>query len=144
MKNQKTSGLTDKQERFCREYVRFFNGTQAAIDAGYSKKTAYSIANENLNKPEIQKFIQELQAPKNEELGISANYITENIKNIGERCMQAQPVLDKDGNETGEYKFDANAALKAQELLGKRIGYFEKDNDQRVPKDTTHRVIFED
>lgn len=144
MKNQNASGLNDKQEKFCREFVVNFNATEAAINAGYSKKTATVQGSQLLTILKVQEFIKSLQTFQAEELEISAKYITENIKNIGERCMQAQPVLDKDGNETGEYEFDANAALKAQELLAKRIGYFEKDNNQRAPKNVTHRVIFED
>ena len=50
--------LTDKQEKFCYEYVLHLNATKAAINAGYSEKTAYSIGNENLKKPEIQARIQ--------------------------------------------------------------------------------------
>ena len=50
--------LTDKQEKFCYEYVFHLNATKAAINAGYSEKTAYSIGNENLKKPEIQARIQ--------------------------------------------------------------------------------------
>lgn len=38
--------LTPKQERFCQEYVvNCMNGTEAAIKAGYSAKTAQVIAN---------------------------------------------------------------------------------------------------
>lgn len=121
-----------------------FNATEAAINAGYSKKTATVQGSQLLTILKVQEFIKSLQTFQAEELEISAKYITENIKNIGERCMQAQPVLDKDGNETGEYEFDANAALKAQELLAKRIGYFKKDNEQLAPKNVTHRVIYED
>lgn len=53
--------LTDKQQRFCEEYVIDLNGTQAAIRSGYSSKTARSISNENLTKPDIREYISELQ-----------------------------------------------------------------------------------
>lgn len=46
--------LTRKQAAFVREYLVDLNATQAAIRAGYSKKTAYSIGAENMSKPEIQ------------------------------------------------------------------------------------------
>lgn len=46
--------LTGKQRRFVDEYLKCFNATQAALRAGYSEKTAYSIGHENLNKPEIK------------------------------------------------------------------------------------------
>lgn len=45
--------LTPKQQRFVDEYLIDLNATQAAIRAGYSKKTAYSIACENMTKPDI-------------------------------------------------------------------------------------------
>lgn len=57
--------LTPKQERFVEEYIKTGNATKAALAAGYSKRTAYSIGNENLKKPEILQAIerkQELQA----------------------------------------------------------------------------------
>ncbi len=49
--------LSPKQERFVQEYLVDLNATQAAIRAGYSKKTAASIGEENLRKPGIQNFI---------------------------------------------------------------------------------------
>src|SRR3972149_3261472 len=51
--------LTRKQQRFVEEYTVDFNATQAAMRAGYSARTAYSIGNENLRKPEIADAIQE-------------------------------------------------------------------------------------
>ncbi|MDY2987563.1 MAG: terminase small subunit, partial [Peptoniphilus sp.] len=45
--------LNKKQKRFVEEYLIDLNATQAAIRAGYSPSTAYSIGNENLRKPEI-------------------------------------------------------------------------------------------
>lgn len=52
-------GLTGKQRAFIAEYMKDRNGTQAAIRAGYSAKTAGSIAHENLTKPEIRRAIDE-------------------------------------------------------------------------------------
>lgn len=49
--------MTDKQQFFCEEYLKDFNATQAAIRAGYSTQSAYSIGHENLKKPEIQDYI---------------------------------------------------------------------------------------
>lgn len=50
--------LTDKQQIFVNEYLIDLNATKAAVRAGYSEKTAYSIGSENLRKPEIQKAIE--------------------------------------------------------------------------------------
>ncbi len=49
--------LNAKQTRFCEEYIKCLNATEAAKRAGYSKATAYSIGWENLRKPEIRAFI---------------------------------------------------------------------------------------
>ena len=46
--------LTARQERFIEAYLVCCNGTQAAIGAGYSSKTARAIACENLRKPQIK------------------------------------------------------------------------------------------
>jgi phage terminase small subunit len=54
----KKEELTPKQLLFCKEYIINFNGTQSAIKAGYSKKTANRIASENLSKPLIQEQIK--------------------------------------------------------------------------------------
>lgn len=51
--------LTNKQQRFVSEYLVDFNATQAAIRAGYSKKTASAIGSENLRKPEILEAVKE-------------------------------------------------------------------------------------
>lgn len=64
--------LTDKQNKFCYEYCIDLNATQAAIRAGYSKKTAGFIGSENLKKPYIQKIISEMQAKLEEEARITA------------------------------------------------------------------------
>jgi phage terminase small subunit len=52
--------LSPKQKLFAQNYAKSKNATQAAIDAGYSKKTAKSIGSENLTKPDIQEYLNEL------------------------------------------------------------------------------------
>lgn len=49
--------LNDRQTVFVEEYLKTFNATQAAIAAGYSPRTAYSVGWENLRKPEISSAI---------------------------------------------------------------------------------------
>ncbi|MGB3946677.1 MAG: terminase small subunit [Bacteroidia bacterium] len=70
--------LTNKQKTFCDEYCIDLNATAAAIRAGYSKKTAYSIGSENLRKPEIKDFIKS----KLNERAISAEETTKLIADI--------------------------------------------------------------
>lgn len=53
--------MTEKQEAFCREYLIDYNATQAAIRAGYSEKTARSIANKMLTNADVKKRLSELK-----------------------------------------------------------------------------------
>ncbi|QXL48216.1 terminase small subunit [Lactobacillus johnsonii] len=49
--------LTTKQKVFCDEYIKSGNAKEAAIKAGYSPKTAKSIGQENLTKPDLKAYI---------------------------------------------------------------------------------------
>lgn len=123
--------LTDKVKAFCQEYVVDFNGTRAAIAAGYSKKTAAVIATENLRKPNVQEYLNELKEERAERVEISQDYVLKVIKNTIERCSQAEPVMIRDGRnwvESGEYKFDSTAVLKGAELLGRHLAMFTDRN----------------
>lgn len=126
--------LTPKQQRFVQEYLLDMNATQAAIRAGYSERTAKSIGQENLTKPDIKAAIEQAQQKVSERLGITQDWVLSNLKTVAERCMQASPVLDRKGNpvlvENAEgdivpaFVFNAMGATKATELLGKHIGMF--------------------
>lgn len=54
--------MNDRQKAFCEYYAENPNATDAARRAGYSEKTAYSIGQENLKKPELLAYIRRLQA----------------------------------------------------------------------------------
>lgn len=51
--------MTPKQKKFCEYYLQSGNAADAARKAGYSEKTARSIGNENLTKPDIAQYIAE-------------------------------------------------------------------------------------
>lgn len=136
--------LNDKQEQFCKEYIIDFNGTQAAIRAGYSKKTARSIANELLTKLDIQAYIKELIEKRNERTRITQDDVVRDIIKVKDRCMQAEPVVfmgkqvqDEDGNNL--WKFDSQGANKALDMLMKHTGGYDLDNKQ---KQTETQIIF--
>jgi phage terminase small subunit len=75
--------LTDKQERFCREYVIDLNGTQAAIRAGYSENTANEQAAQLLAKLSIQSRIEELKAEIGKRLEITADMVVAELWALG-------------------------------------------------------------
>jgi phage terminase small subunit len=116
--------LTKKQNAFVKEYLIDLNATQAAIRAGYSEATATEIGYENLTKPHIKVAVEEAMNKRSEKLEITAEYVLSSLKEVADRCMQAVPVLDKEGNNTGEYYFEHSGANKALELLGKHLKLF--------------------
>ena len=69
--------LNERQKAFADYYIQTGNATEAAIKAGYSKKTAYSIGNENLKKPEISAYIGERIAEQGEKRVADANEVIE-------------------------------------------------------------------
>ncbi|HMR18074.1 MAG TPA: terminase small subunit [Sphingobacterium sp.] len=75
--------LTQKQKRFCEEYLIDLNATQAAIRAGYSQKTARAIGQENLTKPDIQVYIAELQQKVSERTNITVDMVVKELARIG-------------------------------------------------------------
>lgn len=116
--------LTEKQKKFCQEYIVDLNATQAAIRAGYSKKSASRIAIELLNKTHVSNYLQGLQKKQEKRTAITADSILTRLNIIADRCMQIEPVLDRSGKKTGVYKFDATGANKSLELLGKHLALF--------------------
>lgn len=75
--------LTPKQQRFVDEYLIDLNATQAAIRAGYSAKTAYSIGQENLNKPEVASAIAFAQKARSQRTGITQDMVLRELAKIG-------------------------------------------------------------
>jgi len=72
--------LTAKQEAFCRYYVaNGFNGTQAAISAGYSESTANEQAAQLLAKLSIQEYIETLKAPLVKKTTITAEKLAQMV-----------------------------------------------------------------
>ena len=135
--------LNEKQKQFCEEYIIDLNGTQAAIRAGYSEKTANRIASELLSKLDIQEYICELKNKRSERVKYSQDELMRDILEVKNRCMQANPVLDKEGNETGIWKFDSNGANKTLDMLAKHVGFYETDNKQKAFNISVNREAVE-
>ena len=74
-----SSFLTVKQHRWIDEYLTDFNGAAAAVRAGYSPKSARSIAHENLTKPDIQAVLQARQAAMAKELQITRQGVIQGL-----------------------------------------------------------------
>ncbi len=118
--------LTAKQKRFCDEYLVDFNATQAAIRAGYSKKTAPVIGAENLKKPNVQTYIDERMAEKESKLVATQDEVLQYLTSVlrGEQKEQTFKLVDVGVQEIAEISTSTKDRLKAAELLGKAYGAF--------------------
>lgn len=117
--------MTEKQKRFCTEYLIDCNATQAAIRAGYSKKTAYSVGQRMLKNVEVKKYIDEqLQKLKNDNIA-DIHEIMEYLTSVMRGEQKEQVALMYYGEQILEEKSASiKERLKAAELLGKRYGLF--------------------
>jgi len=118
------NNLTEKQQRFCQEYLIDLNGTQAAIRAGYSKKTADMQASRMLTKDKIKDYLGGLRADIANSNKITVEKVLAGLQLNIKRAMQEEPVYDQEGNATGEYTYHGSVVNKAYELLGKHLGMF--------------------
>ena len=102
------------------------NGKQAAIRAGYSEKTAYSIAAENLKKPEVKQYLeqqmQQLHSAKVADAQEVMAYLTAVMR--GEQTEEVPLLCGEGCQQLAEKTVGAKERLKAAELIGKRYGMF--------------------
>jgi len=117
-------GLTPKQTMFVREYIKDLNGSQSAIRAGFSEKSSRVTAAKLLTKTNIKAAVQAAMDRRSARLELDANWVLENLRNIHDRCKEPRPILDRQGNPTGRFRFDSAGALRALELIGKHLRMF--------------------
>ena len=146
--------MTDKQARFCEEYMIDLNATQAAIRAGYSPKTAQEQSARLLSNVMVQNRLAQLQAEQSRRTGVSADRVVRELAKIA--FANASDLID---SETASVKLDASRddlaaiqsikvksfgedglehevkladKLRALDLLGKHLGMYkdasEKEN----------------
>lgn len=104
-----TQELTDKQARFCEEYLIDLNATQAAIRAGYSEKTANEQGARLLANVSVQEKIAELKAERSKRTEITQDSVIQELAAVARAEVKGVRAVDK---------------LKALELLGKHLGMF--------------------
>ena len=121
--------MNARQKRFCDEYLVDCNATQAAIRAGYSPKTAYSIGIENLKKPELKAYIDEQLEKMHSEKTADAQEVLEYLTAVmrGEHTEQTLQLIGDGMQAVTDIDVSARDRLKAAELIGERYGMF-RDN----------------
>ena len=110
--------LTPKQEAFCREYLVDLNGTQAAIRAGYSEKTAQEQSSRLLSNVMVKEFIQKAMDKRAETTLITAENVLNDI-------LETRKAAADEGKHSDR--------LRANELLGKHLKLFTDKSEVTGP-----------
>lgn len=127
--------MTEKQERFCQEYVKDLNPVRAYMAAYTSckkERTASTNAWRLLKNADISARVRELKEQIAEKNMITAEDVVRDLVEVKNRCMQAVPVKVWDEEEhayvdsDAEYSFDSKGANTALKMLGEYVGMFEK------------------
>ena len=145
--------LTPKQDLFCNEYLTDFNVTQAAIRAGYSKKTAYSIGWELLRNPEISEEIAKIKEKRIARVAFDADdffntlikYVKSDINDffdLSKDGILTLKDLDKiDGTLVSEIReniygitIKLQDKAKALEMIARHLNLFKEDQEAGADK----------
>jgi phage terminase small subunit len=109
------TNMTAKQMRFCDEYLIDLNATQAAIRAGYSKKTATVIGAENLTKPYIREYIDKRLAEKEDALVAKQDEVMKYLTSVMRREKKENVVVTL-SKETSTYVPDDEGKMRKQTI----------------------------
>jgi phage terminase small subunit len=156
--------LTERQKRFCQEYIIDLNGTQAAIRAGYRKHSSEAQACKLLAMPHVKEKITSLMDARSKRTEITADQVIQELAKIGFHNVQdyineGNTVKDftkiprehaasvssvkvterkigtgKTAAKENTTEFKLHDKRAALESLGKHLGIFEKDNRQKNSK----------
>lgn len=151
--HNQSGSFTPKQLAFCKEYIIDFVGTQAAIRAGYSRTSAHAVASDLLKRADIKEEIKALLENRVDKYAITEKRILEeyamlalarpfeilkdmvgnkitikDLKDIPEELKPAIKGIKQTQWGVEVTFYDKTAALSD---LGKYLGIFQKDNDQK-------------
>ncbi len=118
------SDLTPKRLRFVEEYLIDLNATQAAIRAGYSKKTANEQGAQLLAKLSIRQAVAEAQTVRSKRTEITQDEVIQGLKK--------EATLEGEGSSH-------SARVSAWAHLGKHLGMFTQMVDANVQGEITVR-----
>lgn len=157
--------MTEKQKRFCDEYVISLNATQAYLKAYPNckkKSSADASARKLLEKARIQEYIKKRMDEKEDELIASQDEVLETLTRILRReeketvvvtCKERKSYYDNKGKKVTEEKespvlveiptkiSDVN---RAAELLGKRYALYTDKLDQQADVELNVKIDYGD
>lgn len=136
--------LTAKQRKFADEYIKSGNATQAAIRAGYSRRTAAVIGNENLIKPYIKSYIDERMQELESHKIMSAKEAIELLSSIARGEVKETVVVGTPvGVEEVKKEADFKTRISAVREILKRYPDSDKLTEAQIRKAKAEADIME-
>jgi phage terminase small subunit len=136
--------ITEQHRVFAMEYTRTWNAR-----AAYQKLHPHSKYNSAkvlgirmLQNKNVQLYLDYLAKKKNERYEITKDQIMKDLDTVKRQAMNAVPAFDKDGEFTGEFRFDGSVANKSIELQGKEIGMFV--NKVQITDTKSHHFMYDE
>ena len=120
--------ITKRQKSFADEYLKDYNGKQAAIRAGYSEKSAENQASRMLRLVKVAEYLGKRQIEKEKKIGITIEAIIDELKEVGFGVVDGE-------------KLKMNDKIKALELLGKHLGMFSEGKDKETEVNIMVQVV---
>lgn len=145
--------LTLKQKKFADEYLISGNATEAAIKAGYSKRTAKVVASQNLTKLNVKNYIAQRMKEIDDAKIADQKEVLEFLTRVVRREETEQVVVTlkkpvtiqikgakgaynkqtyEDVDEVVDVKNKLSDSIKAAEVLGKLRKFGEDSNDDKL------------
>lgn len=162
--------LNRRQILFTLEYLQDLNATQAAIRAGYSERTAYSIGQENLKKPEIAAAIQNAMRAREKRTEVTADNVIKELAAVAfarideyltwgpgglelkasgslthKQLAAVSEVTETPSRHGKNVRFKLADKLRALELLGEHLGIFDvSDRSDKTLLEAMHEAMTAD
>jgi hypothetical protein len=122
--------LTYQQKLFAINYCKAFNGTQAAIAAGYSEKGAHVRAHKLLNTPGVQLYILRRQQAMAAATAVTREWVLTELAEIVEEVRMAEEP-------------DRNLQLKALDMINRLAGYYAPETQVNIQNNQVESIRIE-
>ena len=133
---EKTTSLSQRQRNFAHYFVKYGNGTKAAIASGYSEKGVNAVVNKNLRHPAILLAIEKERRKIYRHLlrttKVTAEHLVAEMQIIKEKALNGTPIFDEHGAFLGYSGEDHKLALKAIVSQAKALGIGSFSNQAKL------------
>jgi phage terminase small subunit len=146
------SGLTVHQEAYCRARATGMSMEESVMAIGSPVAVTTARDWERKLQPIRDRIAELSQMATNNAIlktGLDREWIISRLMSVVDRCMQAEPVLDREGKPTGEFQFNSTGANGALKMLGDTMGLFKpaekkpEDEYANLSDDDITRIVAE-